>query len=140
MVSIKIKGLSKKRVVAVSRKPVATPVDFSRPWAIWLDDERPVPVNSGFQYTAAVNPKEFVDLVKAHGIPSFISFDWYLGAGWDNGEGVIKWLIDYDQQGLSTFPEDFMFDVHSSDHTKNRSMYRMLSEYLDTKTAQALRT
>jgi hypothetical protein len=136
MVSIKIKAPSKKRVAALSKKPVATPVDFSKPWAIWLDDERPVPEKSGLQYAAATNPKEFVDLVKAHGIPSFISFDWYLGAGWDNGEGVIKWLIEYDQQGLSTFPEDFMFDVHSSDYKKNRSMYNMLAEYLDTKAVQ----
>jgi hypothetical protein len=137
MVSIKIKGPSKKRAPAVSKKPVVAPVDFSKPWAIWLDDERPVPVNSGFQYAAAINPKEFVDLVKAQGIPSFISFDWYLGAGWDNGEEVIKWLIEYDQHGLSTFPEDFMFDVHSSDRSKNRSMYKMLSDYLDTKAVQA---
>jgi hypothetical protein len=137
MVSIKIKGASKKRLDAVSKKPGVTPVDFSKPWAIWLDDERPVPEKSGFQYAAATNPKEFVDLVKVHGIPSFISFDWYLGAGWDNGEGVIRWLIEYDQQGLSKFPEDFAFDVHSSDYKKNRSMYNMLTEYLVTKTRQA---
>lgn len=137
MVSIKIKGPSKRRTVTGVKKPVAAPVDFSKPWAIWLDDERPVPERSSFQYVKATNPNEFIDLVKAHGIPSFISFDWYLGAGWDNGEEVIKWLIEYDQQGLSTFPEDFMFNVHSSDNQKNRLMHNMLTKYLDTKAGTA---
>ncbi len=134
MVSLKIKPGKKNRFKPQPRKePEAPTVDFTKPWAIWLDDERPVPKNSGFKYVAASNPKEFINLVEDHGIPSFISFDWYLGFGWDTGEEVIKWLIDSDQKGIHLFPDDFLFDVHSSDHTKNRAMNALLSEYLESK-------
>jgi hypothetical protein len=133
MVSIKIKP-SKKTLRAVKRpEPKLPETDFSKPWAIWLDDERPIPARSGMQYVAAANPRVFIDLIEDHGIPSFISFDWYLGSGWDNGEAVIKWLIESDQLGMHSFPEDFLFDVHSSDHTKNRAMNALLSDYLISK-------
>lgn len=132
MVSIKIRP-SKKPKVAPAPKVDPVSVDFSQPWAIWLDDERPIPANSGFKFVAAKNPHEFVKLIEAHGVPEFISFDWHLGGGWDNGEGVIKWLIESDQLGEHSFPEDFLFDVHSSDHTKNRAMNALLSDYLASK-------
>jgi hypothetical protein len=122
-------------MLKAAKRPEPEPVktDFTKPWAIWLDDERPVPADSRMQYVLAVNPREFVNLIEDHGIPSFISFDWHLGSGWDNGECVIKWLIDADKSGEFTFPEDFLFDVHSSDHTKNRAMNALLSEYLKSK-------
>lgn len=81
----------------------------------------------------AANPREFVNLIEDHGIPAFISFDWYLGPGWDNGERVIEWLIERDKRGEHTFPQDFMFEVHSSDHSKNRAMHARLSGYLASK-------
>lgn len=131
MVSIKIK--SGKKRFKPAKKPEPPKIDFSKPWAIWLDDERPIPERSGMQYVLATNPREFINLIEDHGIPSFISFDWHLGSDWDNGEAVIKWLIESDQLGEHVFPEDFLFDVHSSDHTKNRAMNLLLSDYLISK-------
>lgn len=133
MVSIKIKPSKKKPFMAKRPEPKLPETDFSKPWAIWLDDERPIPERSGLQYVPAANPREFINLIEDHGIPSFISFDWHLGSGWDNGEAVIKWLIEADQSGEHTFPEDFLFDVHSSDHTKNRAMNALLQDYLISK-------
>jgi hypothetical protein len=134
MVSIKIKP-GKKTIRGKRPAPEPIKIDFSKPWAIWLDDERPIPERSslGFQYVSAANPREFINLIEDHGIPSFISFDWHLGGDWDNGEAVIKWLIESDQTGEHTFPEDFLFDVHSSDHMKNRAMNNLLSDYLCSK-------
>jgi len=128
MVSIKIRP-GKTRRTAPEKRPREMP-DFSKPWAIWLDDERPVPERSGLQYVAAANPREFISLIEEHGVPSFISFDWYLGPDWDNGEAVVKWLIESDRLGEHVIPEDFMFDVHSSDNSKNRAMHALLSDYL----------
>lgn len=133
MVSLKIRP-GKKAIVAKKREETKKPeVDFSKPWAIWLDDERPIPQSSGFQYICAKNPKEFIDLIDNHGVPSFISFDWYLGSGWDNGEAVISWLIEADKNGELSFPEDFLFDVHSSDNAKNKVMRTLLRDYLMSK-------
>lgn len=132
MVSLKIKP-SKKPATPKTAPNNLPATDFSKPWAIWLDDERPVPSKLGFQFVLASNPFQFKALIEEHGIPAFISFDWYLGVGWDNGESVIKWLIETDQQGKHTFPADFMFDVHSSDRTKNRAMYVLLRSYLESK-------
>lgn len=133
MVSIKIRP-GKKTIKAAKRPELQPPkTDFSKPWAIWLDDERPTPTSSCMQFVPATNPREFIALIEEHGVPSFISFDWYLGAGWDNGEAVIKWLIEGDKIGEHVIPEDFLFDVHSSDHTKNRAMNALLSGYLVSK-------
>jgi hypothetical protein len=108
-------------------------VDFSKPWAIWLDDKRPIPEKSELQYVSAANPREFIDLIEDHGIPSFISFDWNLGPDWDTGEAVMKWLIESDQLGEHVFPEDFQFDTHSSDYSKRRAMNERLTDYLTSK-------
>lgn len=133
MVSIKIKPSKKKPFLAKRPEPKLPETDFSKPWAIWLDDERPIPERSGLQYVPATNPREFINLIEDHGIPSFISFDWHLGFGLDNGEALIKWLIETDQSGEHTFPKDFLFDCHSSDNTKNRAMNTLLGEYLTSK-------
>lgn len=133
MVSIKIKPSKKKSIVARRPEPKPPETDFSKPWAIWLDDERPVPESSEFQYVHAANPREFINIIEDHGMPSFISFDWHLGSDWDNGEAVIKWLIEFDQSSEKSFPTDFLFDCHSSDNNKNRTMNILLGEYLTSK-------
>ncbi len=133
MVSLKIKS-RKKKIISSAREEQKLPeADFSKSWAIWLDDERPVPQKAATQYLLAKNLSEFINLISNHGIPSFISFDWYLGSGRDNGEAAIQWLIEADQSGKHHFPRDFLFDMHSSDHDKNRTMRSMLLNYLMSK-------
>lgn len=76
---------------------------------LFIDDIRNAPAD----FLIARTSQEAIDMVKALGIPNFISFDHDLG-GNDTAMVFVNWLIDYMLDNDKKFPEDFSFTVHSA--------------------------
>ncbi len=69
-------------------------------------------------------------MVIERGCPSFISFDFHLGNGCATGLDFAKWLIEMDQSGFVMLPDDFSFDVHSSDPAGAGKISLLLLDHL----------
>ena len=99
-------------------------------WKLYLDDVRNRP--EGF--VLARSYAEAIDLVQKLGCPRFISFDHDLGLFDDgtelNGHDFAKWLIEGDLDGKVLIPQDFTFNVHSSNPKGRENIKGILDNYL----------
>lgn len=96
-------------------------------WRLFLDDCR-CPPNQDFE--VARSDHEARELVLELGCPSFMSLDFHLGAGHPTGLDFARWLVEMDRTGIRPLPEDFSFEVHSSDPVGSREISRLLVAHL----------
>jgi hypothetical protein len=79
-------------------------------------------------WVLARSAEEAVALMKAHGMPSFISFDHDLCDGLD-AISVVHWMIELDLEQPS-IPNDFDFEVHSGNPVGRTNIKGLLYGYL----------
>lgn len=117
-------------------------------WRMFLDDLREPEYIKTFNWGHLYEPKDFVvarsydtavRLCEAQGCPSFITFDHDLGLESDGSEktgyDLAKWLVDKDmdsiEQGKGYFiPDEFDFEVHSSNPVGQQNIIMYLINYL----------
>lgn len=97
-------------------------------WTLFLDDERFPKIEENF--VIARNFNEAVELVRARGCPSFISFDHDLGDNSPTGKDFANWLIESDLNGEINLPDDFKFHVHSANPVGRDNIISILNSYL----------
>lgn len=103
-------------------------------WALFLDDER-MPKTSDRTWVIARSMSQAVELVKANGMPSFISFDHDLGCNevgepLPTGYDFAHWLVKMDMDKIYMIPEDFGFFVHSANPQGAANIQGLLTRYL----------
>jgi hypothetical protein len=96
-------------------------------WRLFLDDLR---FPSDQRALIARSDDEGRRMVIERGGPSFISFDFHLGDGCATGLDFAKWLVEMDQSGRAMLPEDFSFEVHSSDPVGTRKIRELMLNHL----------
>lgn len=109
---------------------------------IYLDDERVPETN---EYTDRPRTytefRELLEQIIAVGDKiEFANFDYYLGSVKDpnfafpykSGLDCIDLMIQMDKDH-AILVDDFMWDVHSSDHTYNMTMYHRVNDYIKMK-------
>lgn len=96
-------------------------------WRLFLDDLRSP---SDQRAQIARSDDEARRMVIERGGPNFISFDFHLGDGCATGLDFAKWLVEMDQSGRATLPEDFSFEVHSSDPVGAMKIRELLLNHL----------
>lgn len=79
--------------------------------------------------------EEAIAFIKRNGIPSFISFNHYLGCNEEgntlpSGYDFAKWLVEMDIKKLYLFPSDFKFNVHSACAISRNNIRGLLNNYL----------
>ncbi len=109
---------------------------------IYLDDSRVPETN---EYTD--KPRTYTEfrellegIIAAGDKIEFASFDYFLGETKDpnfvypykSGLDCIVLMIQMDRDH-AILDEDFIWDVHSSDHTYNMRMYHAVNDYIRTK-------
>jgi hypothetical protein len=100
---------------------------------LWLDDERPLPTGEREKWKHAVNIYDAMKIIREHGMPEFMSLDWYMGgSGQPNGDKFCEWLIGYVYQKYPGYDySDLAIDCHSSDREMARSMNLMIYNAFD---------
>lgn len=102
-------------------------------WKLYLDDVRKRP--EGF--VLARSFLEAIDLVEKLGCPVFISFDHDLGLYNDgsekNGYDFAKWIIEQDLENKISIPDDFDYNVHSSNPVGRENIKAIMDNYLSKK-------
>lgn len=113
---------------------------------IYLDDTR-IPETD--EYTD--RPRTYSEfrsllekIVQAGDKIEFANFDYYLGEAKDpnfpypykTGMDCIELMIQMDKDHAILI-DDFMWDVHSSDHTYNMRMYHAVNDYISSKKVMA---
>jgi hypothetical protein len=105
-------------------------------WKLYLDDVRKRP--KGF--VLARSFQEAVELIEKMGCPSFISFDHDLGLFPDgtekNGHDLAKWMVESDLDNKIKIPDDFKFNVHSSNPEGRKNIQGLLDNYLKFRQSQ----
>jgi hypothetical protein len=78
-------------------------------YKLFIDDER-VPVTT--DWVVVRSSKSAIECVQRYGMPKEISFDHDLG-GDDTSRLFVNWLADVLSYHTMTFPQGFVFGVHS---------------------------
>ena len=98
---------------------VKTEIQSAAPkWRLYLDDAR------------ARSFDEARNLTLERGCPEHVCFDFHLGEVNLTGKDFADWLILADQRRVITIPEEFEFDVHSSDAVGAAAIHNALARYL----------
>lgn len=102
---------------------------FKNDWKLYLDDVRPCP--QGFVLARSFD--EAIELIKANGCPSFISFDHDLGLIPNevelNGHSLAKWLVEKDLDD-QIIPDHFDYNIHSANSLGRDNIKGLLDQYL----------
>lgn len=80
-------------------------------------------------WVVALNCEEAVSHVARLGLPTFVSFDHDLADGKD-GIWFARWLVEADLDGVR-LPDDFGFEIHSSNPIGRENIDHLLTRYLD---------
>lgn len=84
------------------------------------------------QWKIALNFNSAVQIILKFGIPNFISFDHDLGED-KNAYDIAKYIVDLDLDNKLTFPDDFNFEVHSSNPIGKKNIETYLTNYINFK-------
>ena len=96
-------------------------------YKLFIDDER-YPI--GDSWVIARTSNEAVEIIKEHGIPSFISFDHDLG-GSDTSMIFIHKMIDFILDGDMMIPDNFDFYVHSQNPIGKQNIEGILKSFIN---------
>jgi hypothetical protein len=110
---------------------------------LWLDDLRPTPKNTTFEWVAAKSLDEFKNLIRSRGAPIYVSFDHDLNEThyqWNYEDGktgldAINWMLEYlDREELPKWSVHTM-NTHRGPIMKEKLLQhaedRYLPSYLD---------
>jgi len=115
-------------------------------WNLFIDDERslndvtwaPWYVKEKYhneKWVICRNKMQVIQAIFDHdkNVPNFISFDHDLGENEPTGYDILKWVIEFDMDGIITMPQDFDFHVHSKNTIGKQNIEDYLDNYLDFK-------
>jgi hypothetical protein len=91
------------------------------PYALWLDDLRPLPEDATDEWKVAVSSAEAIELTHLYGPPSVMSLDHDL-SGDDTSMVYLKWLAE------NHFDCMFSFRVHSANPVGKKN----IQSYIDS--------
>jgi hypothetical protein len=117
-------------------------------WILYLDDVRDP--KDGKPWVVARTAEQAKNLILQNGMPDFISFDHDLGytlpendtngifmvgpeKSEETGYDFAKWLIEQDQNGKTTFSDNFGFFVHSANPIGAKNIQNIIESYLKFK-------
>lgn len=115
-------------------------------WNMFIDDERslndvtwaPWHVIEKYRnekWIVCRNKMQVIQAIFDHdkNVPNFISFDHDLGENEPTGYDILKWIVNFDMDGIITMPQDLKFYVHSKNMVGKKNIEVYLDNYLDFK-------
>lgn len=94
---------------------------------LFIDDRRIPPDNS---WMLAKTSAKAIEILWSMPFPQEISFDHDLG-GDDTAMKVVNWIIDAWRDGTVTIPDNFTFEVHSSNPPGSDNIKAKMNNFLD---------
>lgn len=95
---------------------------------MYLDDER-MPKDDSREWVIVRSFSEGVEYIKTHGMPTYMSFDHDLGLE-KSGYDFAKWIVEMDMGGIMEIPNEFAFNVHSSNPCGAANIQCFMDNYL----------
>lgn len=115
-------------------------------WNLFIDDEReladvtwaPSQVREKYrneEWVICRNKMEVIQAIFDHDKvgPNYISFDHDLGNNEPTGYDIVKWLVDFDMDGVIQIPDDLDFYVHSKNPIGKENIESHLNNYMKHK-------
>lgn len=97
---------------------------------LYIDDIRtPPPVFGDVNWKIARSSDAAISWITHNGIPQVISFDHDLG-GEDTAMRVVHWIVEQTLDGKLTFPDGFVYHVHSANPVGADNIHGTMTNFL----------